>query len=77
VIAGALNIRPQPNTDCTPLYAVPKGTILDVYEEVGLWLRVGQGKFCSGNSAYVKRVELSLEERVTDLERRVTALEGE
>jgi len=77
VIASALNIRPQPNTDCTPLYAVPKGTILDVYEEVGLWLRVGQGKFCSGNSAYVRRVELSLEERVTDLERRVTALEGE
>ena len=77
VIAGALNIRPQPNTDNIPLYAVPKGTILDVYEEVGLWLRVGQGKFCSGNSAYVRRVELSLEERVTDLERRVTALEGE
>ena len=76
VVCSGLNIRPQPNTDCTPLYAVPKGTILDVFEEVGLWLRVGQGRYCSGNPAYVKRIELSLEERVADLERRVTALEG-
>ena len=67
VIASALNIRPQPNTDCTPLYAVPRGTILDVYEEVGLWLRVGQGKFCSGNSAYVKRIEMSDKEKLDTL----------
>jgi len=67
VIAGALNIRPQPNTDCTPLYAVPHGTILDVFEEVGLWLRVGQGKFCSGNSAYVRRVEMSDKEKLDTL----------
>ena len=67
VIASALNIRPQPNTDNIPLYAVPKGTILDVYEEVGLWLRVGQGKFCSGNSAYVRRVEMSDKEKLDTL----------
>ena len=30
----------------------------------------------SGNSAYVKRIELSLEDRVADLERRVKRLEG-
>lgn len=76
VIASALNIRPQPNTDCTPLYAVPKGTILDVYEEVGLWLRVGQGQYCSGNSAYVRRIELTLQEQIDALDRRVTALEA-
>ena len=76
VIAGALNIRPQPNTDCTPLYAVPHGTILDVFEEVGLWLRVGQGQYCSGNSAYVRRIELTLQEQIDALDRRVTALEA-
>lgn len=67
VIASALNIRPQPNTDNIPLYAVPKGTILDVFEEVGLWLRVGQGQYCSGNSAYVKRIEMSDKEKLDTL----------
>jgi len=75
VIAGALNVRTGAGTEYPVLYAVPKGTVLDVYEEVGLWLRVGQGKFCSGNPAYVRRIELTLEQRVADLERRVKILE--
>jgi len=57
VICTGLNIRKCPSTDCAVLYAVPRGTILPVYEEAGLWLRVGTDKYCSGNSIYVKRIE--------------------
>jgi len=67
VICAGLYIRSGASTQYPVLYTVLKGTILDVYEEVGLWLRVGQGKFCSGNSAYVKRIEMSDKEKLDTL----------
>lgn len=67
VVCIALNIRSGAGVSYPVLYAVPKGTILDVYEEVNNWIRVGQGKYCSGNSAYVKRVEPTDKEKLDTL----------
>jgi len=64
VICSGLNIRSGASTNYPRLRTVLKGTQLDVYEEVGLWLRVGQGEYCSGNSMYVKKVEISDKEKL-------------
>jgi len=59
VIAYALNIRAGIGTGYKVLYAVERGTILDVFEESNGWLRVGVGAWCSGNPSYVEKINVA------------------
>jgi hypothetical protein len=46
-------------------------------EQNGDWMRIGTGRWVMGVPEYVRKVGKTIEERVTDLEARVSALEGE
>ena len=59
VITYALNIRAGIGTGYKVLYAVERGTILDVFEESNGWLRVGVGAWCSGYSGYVEKINVT------------------
>jgi hypothetical protein len=76
VIVTALNVRTGPGVSYpTAGPPMPKGTVVNVYEERAGWLRIGTGRWCSGHSAYVERITppapLTLEERVERLEKAV------
>lgn len=80
IIINGLNIRRGIGTNYPVAYIATKDTILNVYEVKLGWYRVGVGLWCSGSSQYSVVIEdenPSLEERVTELERRVALLEGE
>jgi len=74
VITHALNIRDGIGTGHKVLYAVSRGTFLDVFEESNGWLRVGAGAWCSGNPAYVKKVVVAPPSDEKTLEEKVDAL---
>lgn len=78
VITGALNVRTGPGVSYpTAGPPMPKGTVVNVYEERAGWLRIGTGRWCSGHSMYVERITppeppaMTLEERVERLEKAV------
>lgn len=58
VITHALNVRKGVGTGYPILYAVSKGTILNVYEESNGWLRVGKGAWCSGHKDYIEKINV-------------------
>ena len=66
VVCDALNIRSGPSTAYSILDTVEKGHIFDVYEERDNWLRVGNGAWCSGYPAYVKKIEPPTEKTYQD-----------
>jgi hypothetical protein len=81
-IVGALNVRVGPSTAFPKVDLLVNGDIVNVYEERDNWFRVGKDRWCSGYPAYMERIEIeppqppmTLEERVTDLEKRVQVLE--
>jgi hypothetical protein len=89
VMVGALNVRSHPYVaDGNIVGVVLDGQILDVYGEQNGWLNITHGQlegWCSGY--YTRRIEqpeplpsepepMTLEERVADHERRITALEA-
>jgi hypothetical protein len=83
-IVGALNVRSGPSTAFGKVDLLYQGDVVNVYEEDSNWFRIGDGKWCAGYPQYMERIEiappppppLTLGERVTDLERRVTELEN-
>lgn len=90
-IASALNVRSTPvyySDNRNVVDRLSKGNVVDVYEinDANGWYRIGIDKWCSGNDRYMKKIETpeppdppqppqAIEERLTDLERRVTVLE--
>lgn len=56
VVASALNVRSGAGISFPALYAVKSGQRFDVYEEKNNWVRIGDGEWCSGYPAYVKKL---------------------
>lgn len=77
IICDALRIRAGAGTNYTIIGSTVKGDIWEVYEQKGDWMRIGQGRWVMGIAEYVRKVGKTIEERLTDLEARVSALEGE
>ena len=71
----SVNLRKSPSTNAARLAQLPVGTAVGLIAEEGDWAQVN----ASGKVGYVMKAYLSgdtLEERLTRLEARVTALEG-
>jgi lysozyme len=77
IICDALRIRAGAGTNYAILGSTIKGDIWEVVEQKGDWMRIGTGRWLMGVPEYVRKVGKTIEERVTDLEARVSALEGE
>lgn len=60
VNTGKLNIRSQPNTRKPPVAEIVKGTVVNVYEIVGVWLRIDAPSV--GKSGYVSGKYITLNE---------------
>jgi lysozyme len=77
IICDALRIRAGAGTNYAIVGATKKGETWGVLEVKGDWMRIGTGRWVMGIPEYVKLLGKTVEERVTDLEARVSALEGE
>lgn len=73
----AVNLRAAPSTGAARLAQLPVGTAVELIAEAGDWAQVNaSGKAGYVMRAYLREPSLTLEERLTRLEARVTALEG-
>ena len=67
IIVGALNVRVGPGVGYNAVGLVYEGNELAVYEEKDGWLRIGAGRWISGNEKYV--LKLGGEVPMTDKEK--------
>lgn len=74
IVSQGLNIRDGVGTGAKKLYAVTVGTVLDVFEILNGWYRVGVGKWCSGDPNYTERLGAVLPPEEYTLEQKVDKL---